>query len=55
MEASKFILKVTAGAMYDEQEPIEINGPKSHVIKSEHIDARLNVRIQDFRGTYSLQ
>ena len=55
MEASKFILKVTAGATYDQQEPIEVNGPKSHVIKSEHIDARINVRIQDFRGICSLQ
>ncbi|KAK7188604.1 F-box domain containing protein [Paraphaeosphaeria sporulosa] len=48
----QYILKVTAGATYDtsKHEDVHVNTEKHVNISSEHIDARIHVRIKDYRG-----
>jgi hypothetical protein len=49
----QYILKVTAGATYDasKHEDVHVNTEKPINISSEHLDARIQVRIKDYRGT----
>ncbi|KAF2814734.1 DUF1769-domain-containing protein [Mytilinidion resinicola] len=49
---SNYILKVTAGHSYDPttHEDVHVNSSKPISISSEHIDARIHVRIKDYRG-----
>ncbi|KAJ9656862.1 hypothetical protein H2201_008384 [Coniosporium apollinis] len=51
-EHTKYMLKVTAGPNYDPSthHPVHVNTPAPLKISSEHIDASINVRIQDYRG-----
>ncbi|EON62656.1 hypothetical protein W97_01880 [Coniosporium apollinis CBS 100218] len=51
-EHTKYMLKVTAGPNYDPSthHPVHVNDPTPLKISSEHIDASINVRIQDYRG-----
>jgi hypothetical protein len=51
----QYILKVTAGATYDtsKHEDVHVNTEKPINISSEHLDARIQVRIKDYRGTSS--
>ncbi|KAK3217474.1 hypothetical protein GRF29_1g3196388 [Pseudopithomyces chartarum] len=48
----QYILKVTAGATYDtdKHEDVYVNTEKPINISSEHLDARIHVRIKDYRG-----
>lgn len=48
----QYILKVTAGATYDtsKHEDVHVNTEKPVNISSEHLDARIQVRIKDYRG-----
>jgi hypothetical protein len=48
--AHKYILKVTAGPNYDEQNPVPVNSEESIHIANEHLTARLKVRVQNYRG-----
>lgn len=49
----QYILRVTAGATYDvsKQQPVPVNSEKPVDISSDLIDARLHMRIKDYRGT----
>ncbi|KAF2000185.1 DUF1769-domain-containing protein [Amniculicola lignicola CBS 123094] len=49
---NQYILKVTAGATYntDEHEHVHVNSEKPVLVSSDHIDARIHIRIKDFRG-----
>jgi len=49
---SKYILKVTAGHSYDPKthSDVHVNSSKPISISSDHIDARIHVRIKDYRG-----
>ncbi|OCK86123.1 DUF1769-domain-containing protein [Lepidopterella palustris CBS 459.81] len=48
----QYILKVTAGHSYNPatHQDVHVNSSKPIAISSEHIDARIHVRIKDFRG-----
>lgn len=48
--ADKYILKVTAGPNYEDQKPISINTSEVTQISSEHLTAKLQIRIQNYRG-----
>ncbi|KAF1949941.1 DUF1769-domain-containing protein [Byssothecium circinans] len=47
-----YILKVTAGATYDrtKHQDVLVNTEKPVHISSEHLDARIHVRVKDYRG-----
>ena len=49
----QYILKVTAGATYDtsKHQDVLVNTEKPINISSEHLDARIHVRVKDYRGT----
>lgn len=49
-DPKKYLLKVTAGPSYDNQEPVNVNTTTPAKISSEHIDAHVHVRVKDFRG-----
>ena len=51
-EASKYRLLVSAGSSYDtsKHQLVPVNLAKPIHIKSDHIDAQLNVRVQNYRG-----
>lgn len=53
----QYILKVTAGATYDtsKHEDVQVNTEKPINISSEHLDARITVRVKDYRGTSHLR
>ncbi|KAF2110488.1 hypothetical protein BDV96DRAFT_624100 [Lophiotrema nucula] len=48
----QYILRVTAGSTYDtsRHEDVHVNSEKHVSISSAHIDARVTVRVKDFRG-----
>ncbi|KAF2877187.1 hypothetical protein BDV95DRAFT_140927 [Massariosphaeria phaeospora] len=48
----QYILRVTAGSTYDtsKYQDVHVNSEKPIDISSEHIDARLHIRIKDYRG-----
>ncbi|KAF1975613.1 DUF1769-domain-containing protein [Bimuria novae-zelandiae CBS 107.79] len=48
----QYILKVTAGATYDtkKHEDVYVNTEKPINIASEHLDARIHIRVKDYRG-----
>ncbi|KAK3720176.1 hypothetical protein LTR37_004000 [Vermiconidia calcicola] len=48
--ADQFILSVTAGPNYHDQQQIPINTSHSHHISSPHLTAQLRIRIQNYRG-----
>ncbi|KAI3390408.1 hypothetical protein diail_9738 [Diaporthe ilicicola] len=50
--ADKYILRVTAGPSYDlaDHTEVPVNSPTPVKISTEHMDAELNVRIQNYRG-----
>ena len=48
--ADKYILSVTAGPNYEQQNPIPINTSETTHIASPHLTANLQVRIQNYRG-----
>lgn len=50
----QYILKVTAGATYDtsKHEDVHVNTEKPVNISSEHLDARIQVRVKDYRGMF---
>jgi hypothetical protein len=50
---SNYILKVTAGHSYDPKthSDVHVNSSKPISISSDHIDARIHVRIKDYRGS----
>ena len=48
--ADKYILKVTAGPNYEDQQDISINSEQSTHISSEYLTANLTIRIQNYRG-----
>ncbi|TID23033.1 DUF1769-domain-containing protein [Venturia nashicola] len=49
-DPKKYLLKVTAGPSYDNQEQVLVNTTTPAKISSEHIDAHVHVRVKDFRG-----
>jgi hypothetical protein len=52
----QYILKVTAGPSYDTSthQEVPVNTEKPVKISSSHIDASITVRVQDYRGKYTL-
>jgi len=50
-DPKKYLLKVTAGPSYDNQEHVHVNTSTPAKISTEHIDAHVHVRVKDFRGT----
>jgi hypothetical protein len=50
-DPKKYLLKVTAGPSYDNQEQVLVNTSTPAKISTEHIDAHVHVRVKDFRGT----
>ena len=54
--AADYHLRVTAGPSYDPSthQLIHVNTSKPVTIKSEHIDVKVNVRIQNYRGNYAI-
>lgn len=50
----QYILHVTAGATYDtsKHEDVLVNSEKPLDISSDLIDARVHMRIKDYRGTH---
>jgi hypothetical protein len=48
----KYMLRVTAGPTYDttKHQDVHVNSEKPVDISTEHLDARLHVRIKDYRG-----
>lgn len=49
-DPQKYLLKVTAGPSYENQEDVLVNTNTPAKISSEHIDAHVHVRVKDFRG-----
>ncbi|KAE9980035.1 hypothetical protein EG327_006723 [Venturia inaequalis] len=49
-DPQKYLLKVTAGPSYENQEDVHVNTNTPAKISSEHIDAHVHVRVKDFRG-----
>ncbi|QDS69045.1 hypothetical protein FKW77_009760 [Venturia effusa] len=49
-DPKKYLLKVTAGPSYEDQEQVHVNTTTPAKISSEHIDAHIHVRVKDFRG-----
>jgi hypothetical protein len=49
----QYMLRVTAGATYDasKHEPILVNSEKPVHVDSDLIDAKIHMRIKDYRGT----
>lgn len=49
----QYILRVTAGTTYDvsKHAPVLVNTEKALAISSDFIDARIHMRIKDYRGT----
>ncbi|EME87910.1 uncharacterized protein MYCFIDRAFT_209649 [Pseudocercospora fijiensis CIRAD86] len=48
--ADKYILKVTAGPNYEDQQPVPVNTEESIRISNEHLTADLRIRVQNYRG-----
>jgi hypothetical protein len=50
----QYILRVTAGSTYDtsKHEDVLVNSEKPVNISSEHLDAKMHIRIKDYRGVY---
>jgi hypothetical protein len=50
----KYLLRVTAGPDYDPatHQIVPVNAPEAIEIENEHMTARLNVRIQGYRGKH---
>jgi hypothetical protein len=48
------MLRVTAGATYDasKHQDVPVNSEKPIDITSDHVDAKLHMRIKDYRGIY---
>jgi hypothetical protein len=48
----QYILRVTAGHSYDtsKHQDVHVNTEKPVEISSEHIDAKIHIRIKDYRG-----
>lgn len=53
-DPKKYLLKVTAGPSYENQEQVHVNTTTPAKISSEHIDAHVHVRVKDFRGMEAL-
>jgi hypothetical protein len=51
-DPQKYLLKVTAGPSYENQEHVLVNTSTPAKVSSEHIDAHIHVRVKDFRGTH---
>ncbi|KAK5241495.1 hypothetical protein LTR16_009325, partial [Cryomyces antarcticus] len=51
-----YLLKVTAGPSYDPKthEPVHVNTEKPIKISTPHIDANVRVRIQEYRGKWTV-
>lgn len=54
--ADKYLLHVTAGPSYDPSthQEVAVNGPNATQIKNSSCTANVKVRIQNYRGKYSL-
>lgn len=50
-DPAKYLLKVTAGPSYENQQPVHVNTSTPAKISTEHIDAHVHCRVKDFRGT----
>lgn len=48
--SDKYILSVTAGPDYKDQQPVAVNSEEPIRIASPHLTAELRVRVQDYRG-----
>jgi hypothetical protein len=51
-DPKKYLLKVTAGPSYENQDRVHVNTSTPAKISSDHIDAHIHVRVKDFRGTH---
>lgn len=49
----QYILRVTAGATYDtsKHQDVHVNSENAINISSDLIDARIDIRVKDYRGT----
>lgn len=52
----QYMLRVTAGATYDpsKHQDVHVNTEKPVTISSDLIDAKIHIRIKDYRGEYLL-
>ena len=48
----QYILKVTVGSTYDtsKHSAVRVNSEEPVTISSEHLDAKIHIRVKDYRG-----